>query len=278
MPLKHFHILLLLFVPWFINAQETTTLSVYYNSNSYNLSTHQKKSIDSLLNKYAFESINLVGYADTVGNIKANLKISNQRASGIKNYIKSNIPTAKVYTSANGENDNENSSKKLENQRRVDITLTLTTIEAIEETQQVIKVVNPVVDSTKLIQKLTSPKEKFNENLTKNDRIVIENLLFEPGKTIFLYNKIPNELYYLAELMDNNPNMKIIIEGHVCCVDDKKLSSERAKSVYLFLRGVGIDKSRMDYTGFSNSKPLVEEKTAIDHQKNRRVEILVTER
>ena len=134
------------------------------------------------------------------------------------------------------------------------------------------------MDSTKLIQKLTSPKEKFNENLTKNDRIVIENLLFEPGKTIFLYNKIPNELYYLAELMDNNPNMKIIIEGHVCCVDDKKLSSERAKSVYLFLRGVGIDKSRMDYTGFSNSKPLVEEKTAIDQQKNRRVEILVTER
>jgi flagellar motor protein MotB len=78
--------------------------------------------------------------------------------------------------------------------------------------------------------------------------------------------------------MDSIPTLEIKIEGHVCCVDDKKLSSDRAKEVYLFLRGSGIDKHRMQYEGYSNKQPLIEEKTAEDQKLNRRVEIAITKR
>jgi outer membrane protein OmpA-like peptidoglycan-associated protein len=279
MPLKIIYIISFLLT--FCNnyfTQGKKTLSIYYGSNEYLLSKNQQKSIDSLLNENAFESITLIGFADTVGNKTANLKISQNRANQIESYILGKISSVKISTIANGENHQQKKQSNLKNQRRVDIILNLTSIESIEETQIKLKVVNPTTDSTKLIKPTITPKDKFSTQLMKEDRIIVENLLFEPGKTIFLYNKIPNELYYLAELMDENPVMRIKIEGHVCCVDDKKLSTERAKSVYLFLRAAGIDKSRMEYEGYSNTKPLVEERTAADQQRNRRVEILILEK
>ncbi len=278
MPLSFKYLIILLLLSFKGLGQDFAILSIYYGSNVYTINPTQKKSIDSLLNKHAFESINLIGYADTVGNKKANLKISKLRADNIESYINSKIPTAKILSSANGEQDIKNSRTNLSNQRRVDIYLTLTTIESIEITQKEIIEVNPKNNDNLLNHEKLTPKQKFKQDLIINDKIIMENLLFEPGKTIFLYNKIPNELYYLADLMDSLQSMEISIEGHVCCVDDKKLSTDRAKEVYLFLRGTGIDKHRMQFEGFSNKRPLVEEKTAQDQKKNRRVEIIITKR
>lgn len=259
-------------------GQKTKVLSIYYPSNVYQLDIEQKQNIDSFLKSHAFESIELIGHADTVGNLKANLKISSQRAKEIEIYIHSQISTSKIKTLAHGEKQINKIHSDLTKQRRVDIILQLTTIETIEISQEKIIEVNPKNDNNKLVVPKVSLKQKFKTDLLTQDKIVVENLLFEPGKTTFLYDKIPNELYYLADLMDSIQTLEIKIEGHVCCVDDKKLSTDRAKSVYLFLRGVGIDKHRMEYDGYSNEKPLVEEKTAEDQQKNRRVEISVTKR
>lgn len=269
---------LLLLLPVLNYGQQIKVLSIYYPSNVYQLNIEQKHSIDSFLTAHAFESIELIGHADTVGNLKANLKISSQRAKQIETYIHSQISTATIKTLAHGEKQKNNFQSDLTKQRRVDIILQLTTIETIEISQEEIVEVNPKNDITKLVVPKISRKQKFKDDLLSQDKIVVENLLFEPGKTTFLYDKIPNELFYLADLMDSIQSMEIKIEGHVCCVDDKKLSTDRAKSVYLFLRAVGIDKRRMEYEGFSNERPLVEEKTAEDQQKNRRVEILVTRR
>jgi outer membrane protein OmpA-like peptidoglycan-associated protein len=278
MPLPIKYILILLFISLKGIGQEYVTLSIYYESNVHTLNESQKHVIDSLLNNYAFESIELKGFADTVGKRKANLRISALRADHIETYIHKHISTAKISSSANGEQDYNNSNNSLQNQRRVDIILTLTSIETIEITQERIIEVNPENNGKVIKNETTSSRNQFKQELLNNDKIIVENLLFEPGKTIFLYNKIPNELYYLADLMDSIPSLEIKIEGHVCCVDDRKLSTERAKSVYLFLRGTGVDKHRMLYEGFSNEKPLVEEKTAEDQKLNRRVEILITKR
>lgn len=278
MPLSIKHLIILLFISISGVSQEYEVFSIYYESNVHSLNSDQKIAIDSLLKSHAFEAIELIGYADTIGNKKANLKISKLRAERIQNFIHSKIATARISSSASGEQDQKNSKKDLKNQRRVDIILQLTSIETIEISQEKIKEINPKNNKEILPKEIQSPKRKFKEDLLTKDKIIVENLLFESGKTTFLYNKIPNELYYLADLMDSIQTLEIKIEGHVCCVDDKKLSSERAKSVYLFLRGVGIDKQRMEYEGFSNKRPLVEEKTAEDQMLNRRVEISVTNR
>lgn len=273
--------ILLLSLNSFLFGQKTIVYSVFYKTNVFLLEPSQKKSIDSLLNKHAFESIDLIGYADTVGNTKSNLLLSQKRVEDIRSHIHKNVSTSKINTTAKGDNHHlkSNNEADLSQQRRVDIKLYLTSIESFESTHDEIKKTNKVVAQELTIAEVEiNPEKQFKDEIFKNDRIVVENLLFEPGKTLFLYNKIPNELYYLAYLMDSEQTLKIKIEGHVCCVDDYKLSRDRAKEVYTFLRGMGIDKSRIQYEGFSNKSPLVEEKTIADQQKNRRVEIVITER
>lgn len=246
--------------------------SIYYESNVFTLTKDQKVEIELLLDQPNMIRIELYGHADTVGNVLANQKISEQRVNEVKDYIINNHTGLLVITKAHGEKHDDHSN--LQNQRRVDIIVYYSP----EQKVDVKKTIEPKRDSIKPIEKPQNSNEQktFNETLMDSDRIVIENLLFEPGKTEFLHGRIPNELFYLAELMDSIPSLTINIEGHVCCVDDMKLSKERAKTVYLFLRVQGIEKHRMTYEGFSNSKPRVEELTKEYEKYNRRVEIVVT--
>jgi outer membrane protein OmpA-like peptidoglycan-associated protein len=56
-----------------------------------------------------------------------------------------------------------------------------------------------------------------------------------------------------------------------------RISKSRARSVYNELVHLGIDKSRLDYVGMSNTEPLVfPEKTNADRQRNRRVDVKIT--
>ncbi|MCC6186756.1 MAG: OmpA family protein, partial [Chitinophagaceae bacterium] len=91
-------------------------------------------------------------------------------------------------------------------------------------------------------------------------------------------------LQELLQTMNENPNLAINIEGHVCCMKGEgdaldtdtyelKLSENRAKFIYLFLIQNGIASNRLGYVGFGKRKPIVEiELTEEDAQKNRRVE------
>ena len=83
--------------------------------------------------------------------------------------------------------------------------------------------------------------------------------------------------------MQENPKLKIKIEGHVCCLPDNytyySLSENRARAVLDYLLDNGIDLSRMQYEGFGSSRKAVKpERTPEDQQKNRRVEIRILEK
>lgn len=255
----------------------TDKMSVYYESNQFKISKDQQTKIVNFLDKPDIQSIELYGFADTLGNIQANQKISEERVNEVKKLILSWYENVLIITKANGEKLAK--GVDFDNQRRVEIVVHYGT-EDEEITFK--KVITPIVIKDSMQKKPGTPdlanRTIFYETFGTSDRIVIENLLFEPGTTDFLHGKTPNELYYLVDLMDSIQSMKIHIEGHVCCVDDKKLSKERAKTVYYFLRVNGIDKSRMTYEGYSNSQPRVKELTKEDEKLNRRVEIVITER
>jgi outer membrane protein OmpA-like peptidoglycan-associated protein len=56
------------------------------------------------------------------------------------------------------------------------------------------------------------------------------------------------------------------------------LSVNRAKEIYNFLVDKGIEASRLSYAGFGRRRPVVvEEMNEFDAEKNRRVEIRITE-
>ena len=82
----------------------------------------------------------------------------------------------------------------------------------------------------------------------------------------------------LAEYMILHPSMKILIEGHVCCGPQYRVSKRRARSVYKYLRRLEVPKEQMDFVGRSFDEPKVmKERNEEDKNLNRRVEIeLVT--
>lgn len=268
-----YFILLLLVCNISFSQVQTEEMSVFFESNEFRLSKDQKVKVIDFLDKSDIQSIELYGFADTLGNIQANQKISELRVNEVKATILSWYENVLIVTKASGEKHAH--GVEFDNQRRVEIVVHY----GNEIEEKIVKKIEPVESLPKIIEQPDlSNREVFYETFDAADRIVIENLLFEPGTTDFLHSKTPNELYYLVDLMDSVQTMKIHIEGHVCCVDDKKLSKERAKTVYYFLRANGIDKSRMTYEGYSNSQPRVEELTREDEKLNRRVEIVITER
>lgn len=81
-------------------------------------------------------------------------------------------------------------------------------------------------------------------------------------------------LEILAEYLQENPQLKIVIEGHVCCGPDLRVSKRRAKSVYKNLKRQGVPKEQMKFIGKSFDEPRVlKEKSEDDKDMNRRVEI-----
>ena len=91
------------------------------------------------------------------------------------------------------------------------------------------------------------------------------------------------EIYYpklkkIAEILKNNPNLKIEIAGHTDDIgDDKynlKLSKKRADAVKNILVKYGIDPNRIITKGYGESYPLVPNNTITNRALNRRVEII----
>lgn len=90
-----------------------------------------------------------------------------------------------------------------------------------------------------------------------------------------------SSLELLAEILNEKPDMQIEIRGHTDNIGssryNKKLSLDRAESVYQFLIEAGIDKNRLDYKGLGNESPVADNNTEFGRQLNRRVEIIVME-
>lgn len=85
------------------------------------------------------------------------------------------------------------------------------------------------------------------------------------------------QLDELAEILKKYEGAKLTIEGHTDNVgeDDYNmtLSQKRTESVKTYLMSKGIMESRLTATGFGETKPIADNKTAANKAKNRRVEL-----
>ena len=81
--------------------------------------------------------------------------------------------------------------------------------------------------------------------------------------------------------LDENPSMIIEIHGHTDDRGDESknltLSTDRAYSVMAYLQEKGIDKERMSFKGFGQTKPLMPNTTTENRAKNRRTEFLIVD-
>lgn len=88
-------------------------------------------------------------------------------------------------------------------------------------------------------------------------------------------------LLYALQILQNNPDMKIEIQGHTDNVGSQesnlKLSEKRAETVRDFLINNGIKKERLSVKGFGESKPVADNNTSEGRSVNRRIEFKILE-
>jgi outer membrane protein OmpA-like peptidoglycan-associated protein/tetratricopeptide (TPR) repeat protein len=111
-----------------------------------------------------------------------------------------------------------------------------------------------------------------------NATIVLNNVFFDVNK----YDLKPEsqvELDRLAQLMKDNPTLKIQISGHTDNVgkpaDNLTLSNNRAKAVVNYLVEKGVSIQRLFAKGFGETQPVADNKTEEGRGKNRRTEAKV---
>ncbi len=111
-------------------------------------------------------------------------------------------------------------------------------------------------------------------------RVVLNNILFETGKSVLTRSSY-EELDHLFGILKDNPNMKIEISGHTdntgSAAINLRLSGERAKAVVEYLTGRGIDRSRMTSRGYGSTQPVADNSTSHGRAKNRRLEFKILE-
>jgi outer membrane protein OmpA-like peptidoglycan-associated protein len=140
-----------------------------------------------------------------------------------------------------------------------------------------------IVFYNEIVQK---PAESEFVKLIKNSKV--GELIKLPN--IYFFNNsariVPDSKATLTDLlcaMEENPKLKIEIQGHICCqlvFDKNDISTARARAIYLFLIRNKIDRKRMTFKGYGTSRPVhpIPEKTSQEEDENRRVEILIIEK
>ncbi len=119
------------------------------------------------------------------------------------------------------------------------------------------------------------------KNSKVGEHIALPNIYFFNNSARIVPKSEPT-LYDLRCAMEENPKLKIEIQGHICCQtngDPNGVSTARARAIYNYLLRNKIDRKRMTFKGYGTTRPIhpIPEKNAQEEDENRRVEILIVE-
>lgn len=157
----------------------------------------------------------------------------------------------------------------------------VTEVEKIDSSA-VVKVDEPktVVDSATTETSTPSEKQVF-EKPEVGKKYVVRGLYFATGSAQIEKASFP-ALDNIVEFLRKNPNLKVEIGGHTDNVGNKvsnqRLSENRAKAVVDYLKGIGIDASRITFKGYGDTQPIASNDDEKDGRElNRRIEMKIIE-
>lgn len=275
--------------------------SIFFESNKFELQKSEIIKLNSWID--ANKEVKIVainGYTDEDGSIGFNDTLAKKRVSSIFNEVSGKIKIREDFKTRSFGELHKQSANKAQN-RKVTIYYILQKdlaredeilgIKKVEETQASGSIVKPIVNYPEKIiidnPNGTKSEFKLDVNFMKQvneskagEKLKIENLNFQ-FNTFAIVNESRGKLFELLIVMQNNPALKIEIQGHICCNPSNKgkLSEERAKAIKNFLVGQGIDSKRATFKGFGSTQPIypLPEKNEEERAANRRVEILIVE-
>ncbi|XOV94431.1 MAG: OmpA family protein [Bacteroidota bacterium] len=118
------------------------------------------------------------------------------------------------------------------------------------------------------------------EPLETGNIIVLKNVLFYRGTANFVEGS-ERELNLIVDMLQENPQVKILLKGHTDNRGDAalnmQLSEERAKAVADYLVDHDISRGRIESKGFGGNEPVASNFSEETRQLNRRVEFEVIE-
>ena len=276
-------------------AQERFT--VYFESNKFELNTKENTKLSTWISENKSNKIVAIhGFTDEDGTSGFNDTLAQKRVNCIYNTVKNQIKIREDFKTRSFGESFEQSKNKAENRRVVIYYILEKDLPREDEILGIKKEIveeepkPEIVYPEKLVfENPNGTKSEFNLDRTfmkkvgeakTGEKLNIENLNFVIN-TFAVVNESRGKLHELLLVLQKNPNLKIEIQGHLCCmpIDRTDLSTQRAKAIYNFLVNHDILKERLSYKGFGTSKPIyaLPEKNEQERAANRRVEILILE-
>lgn len=259
---------LILFSFYTVNAQQKPVETIYFEFDKYDLTEKQISVVSNFIKNIdtsKVESIQIYGYCDDRGNDEYNFRLSNNRANTIQNLLtKNGFKQSKIVI--------------LEGKGRV--VVKADTVENLSETRLRNRRVDLIVVKKNSFGK--GVYTSFKDNLKVGDKVYLESILFDIGSAKLTPNS-KKELDKIAITLQKHRNLNFEIRGHVCCTPEiysdgidratkeRRLSWNRAKTVFHYLISKKISKSRMTYMGCGNRYPLGK-----GDNYDRRVEFVIT--
>jgi outer membrane protein OmpA-like peptidoglycan-associated protein len=273
-------------------AQEE--LTVYFDSNKFNLATKENRKLQQwILENFNSKILAINGYTDEDGTIGFNDTLAKKRVNFIYDEIKDRVKIREDFKTRSFGKQHEHSANKAENRR---VTIYYLQEKDLAKENEILGIKEVVVEEPKseieYPEKLvfenpngTTSEFKLDREFMKKigkastgEKLKIENLNFIIN-TFAVAPDSRGKLYELLLVLQTNPKLKIEIQGHLCCMptDRVDLSTKRAKSIYNFLINNEIYAGRLSYKGFGSSQPIysIPEKNEAERAANRRVEILI---
>ena len=250
-------------------AQEV--VNFYFDNNKFELNKTEAAKFQKWISENTTSKIlSITGSTDEVGTSGFNDTLSQKRVSHVFNQIKGKVNIRPDFKSISLGEKGATSKIKAEN-RKVIIHYLLEKDLAKENEILGIKDVEPEVvipEDATLAEKVKLSKVGM--------KITLKNINFYQN-TFATMPESQGTLYDLLFIMQNNPELKIEIQGHICCIDKdyRNLSTDRAKQIKRFLVYNGIQEYRVKTKGFGVSQPIypIPEATPEQAAANRRVEI-----
>jgi outer membrane protein OmpA-like peptidoglycan-associated protein len=252
----------------FLTAQGGKIETVYFDFDKYSLEIDQEQTILDFINQSdtsQIESVEIYGYCDDRGDYNYNYKLSENRVNTVRNILTSN-------------GFNKNKIVIIEGKGRV--ILNKDHLDDLAEIRSKNRRVDLIITRKNSFGK--GIYNSFQDSHIVGDRIYLKNIFFPLGSsTLSKYAK--EELDKIVIILQKNKNLEFDITGHVCCTpsyyedaidrdtNERKLSFNRAKNVFWYLKSKKVNSLRMTYRGCGNKFPL--KKGA---KFDRRVEFMIT--
>ncbi|MDD5067678.1 MAG: OmpA family protein [bacterium] len=135
---------------------------------------------------------------------------------------------------------------------------------------------NERMDLTRLTNSRIIKKDVGLHPLVTGEKFSLDTIYFD-GDSYKLRDDSRISLDRLGDILMNNPEIRIMIKGHVAEVRESKidsqwLSEQRADAVKQYLTGHGVSRDRIQTKGFGGSRPIGSNATEEGRQLNRRTE------